>query len=245
MNNMKINPSLKSRLASSFFNFSSSRVSVFAVALLSLVSFSIGHAQTAWVDQKFTDYTPGETLNTTLSPTLITNIGFPTLYTTITNDSGNNMARYQKTTTQTTGSQVMFAFSPTNEMTARVSGYVSFKIKQNLNPTIATNSSLDVGIGDNVITNNTSSNAKRFIGVSFYQSTSSNNIQIKSGASTITNTTYTNSTTYPKVQIWFNDSDSTTMPYTDPSGASQNLSANTFVVYLGTTLLTPRLLERH
>ncbi|MEI7721072.1 MAG: putative Ig domain-containing protein, partial [Verrucomicrobiota bacterium] len=236
---MKINPSLKTRLASSFFTFSSARLPVFAAALLSLVSFSIGHAQTAWVDQKFTDYTPGETLNTTLSPTLITNIGFPTLYTTITNDSGNNMARYQKTTAQTTGSQVMFAFSPTNDMTARVSGYVSFKIKQNLNPTIATNYSLDVGIGDNVITNNTSSNAKRFIGVSFFQSTSSNNIQIKSGATTITNTSYTNSTTYPKVQIWFNDSDSTTMAYTDPSGASQNLSANTFVVYLGTTLLTP------
>jgi len=215
------------------------REKTLVLAALCFLSISIGHTQTAWVDQKFTDYTPGETLNTTLSPTLITNIGFPTLYTTITNDSGNNMARYQKTTNQTTGSQVMFAFSPTNEMTARVSGYVSFKIKQNLNPTIATNYSLDVGIGDNVISNNTSSNAKRFIGVSFFQSTSSNNIQIKSGATTITNTSYTNSTTYPKVQIWFNDSDSTTMAYTDPSGASQNLSANTFVVYLGTTLLTP------
>jgi len=215
------------------------RETTLVLAALCFFSISIGHTQTAWVDQKFTDYTAGATLNTTLSPTLITNVGSPTLYTTITNDSDNNMARYQKTTSQTTGSQVMFAFSPTNEMTARVSGYVSFKIKQNINPTIATNSSLDVGIGDNVITNNTSSNAKRLIGISFYQSTSTNNIQIKSGATTITNTSYTNSTTYPKVQIWFNDSDSTTMPYTDPSGASQNLSTNSFVVYLGTTLLTP------
>ncbi len=236
---MAISTSAKTRPSASFFTFSSARLSVFAVALLSLVSFSIGHAQSAWVDQTFTDYTPGATLNTTLSPTLITNSGVPTLYTTITNDSGNNnMARYQKATT-TGGSQVMFAFSPTNEMTARVSGYVSFKIKQNLNPTIATNLSFDVGIGDTNLATTTSSTATRFIGVSFFQSTSSNNIQIKSGANKISTNTYTVSTTYPKVQIWFNDSDSTTMPYTDPSGASQNLSTNSFVVYLGTTLLTP------
>ena len=214
------------------------RKKTLVLAVVCFLSISIGHTQTAWVDQKFTDYTSGETLNTTLSPTLITNLGVPTLYTTITNDSGNNMARYQKATTSG-GSQVMFAFSPTNEMTARVSGYVSFKIKQNLNPTIATNLSFDVGIGNTNLATTTASSANRFIGVSFFQSTSSNNIQIKSGATTITNTSYTNSTTYPKVQIWFNDSDTTPMPYTDPSGASQNLSANTFVVYLGTTLLTP------
>ena len=236
---MKINSSLKTRSAASFFTFSSARLSVFAVALLSLVSFSIGQAQTAWVDQTFTDYTPGATLNTTLSPTLITNVGTPTLYTTITNDSGNNMARYQKTTTTTNGSQVMFAFSPTNEMTARVSGYVSFKIKQNVNTSIPTASTFDVRIGNNDITNSTTSNAKGFVGVYFYQSTSSNNIQIKSSSTTITNTSYTNSTTYPKVQIWFNDSDTAPMPYTTPSGVSTNLSTNSFVVYFGTTLMTP------
>jgi len=236
---VKINSSLKIRSTSSLFIFSSARLSVFAVAVLSLVSLSIGHAQTAWVDQTFTEYTPGATLNTTLSPTLITNLGVPTLYTTITNDSGNNMARYQKTTTTTNGSQVMFAFSPTNEMTARVSGYVSFKIKQNVNSAILTASSFEVGIGDTNLATTTASAANRFISVSFFQSTGSNNIQIKSGTNKISTNTYTASSTYPKVQIWFNDSDTTSMPYTMPSGVSTNLSTNSFVVYLGTTLLTP------
>ena len=214
------------------------REKMLVLAAVCFLSISIGHTQTAWVDQNFTDYTAGATLNTTLSPTLITNIGSPTLYTTITNDSGNNMARYNKATTSG-GSQVMFAFSPTNQMSAKVSGYVSLKIKQNLNGSIPSANSLDVGIGNTNLTVNTSSSANRLISVQFLQSTSSNNIKIQSAGTAICTNTFTNSTTYPKVHIWFNDSDTVGMPYTDPSGGSQNLSANTFVVYLGTTLLTP------
>jgi hypothetical protein len=192
-----------------------------------------------WLKETFTPYTNGQSLNTTLSPLLITNTGKPELYTTITNDSGNNMARYKKTTNVSTGSQVMFAFSPTNQMTARTNGYVSFKTKINVDTNISTSSSLDVGIGNNVLTTSTSASANRFISIQFLQSTASNNIKIQSAGTAICTNTYTNSSSFPKVHIWFNDSDTGSMPYTDPLGGSQNLSTNSFVVYLGTTLLTP------
>jgi len=192
-----------------------------------------------WLNQTFDAYTPGATatLNTSLSPQLITNSSY-TLYTTITNDSGKNMARYKKATTSG-GSQVLFALSPTNAMTARTCGYVSFKVKQNIDASISTGNSFDVGIGNNNPAISTSGAADRLIGISFFQSTGANNIQIKSGTNTITNNSFTTSTTYPKVQIWFNDSDTIPMAYTDPSGVSRNLSTNSFVVYLGTSLLTP------
>jgi hypothetical protein len=86
-----------------------------------------------WLKEAFTPYSSGQSLNTTLSPQLINNVNF-TNYTKITNDGGN-VAQYLKTAT-TGGSQVMFAFSPTNTMTARTNGYVSFRVKQNINTTI-------------------------------------------------------------------------------------------------------------
>ena len=84
----------------------------------------------AWVDENFSTYTLDSQLATTTSPNLI-NAGSFGLYTRIINDGGN-VARYNKATTSS-GSQVMFGFSPnTGTIAPRASGYVSFKIKQNM-----------------------------------------------------------------------------------------------------------------
>jgi len=191
-----------------------------------------------WMNETFAGYTNGQTLTNTLSPTLITN-GSPTTYTRITNDGGN-VAQYHKTTTSS-GSQVMFALSPTNTMVARTNGYVSFKIKQNIDTNIPTANDFDVGIGNNVSSTTTSSSSNRLIGISFKQSGASTNTVVVSSAGTPIGNTFTNanSTSFSKVEIWFNDNDTTSMAYTDPSGGTQNLSTNSFVVYLGGTLVTP------
>lgn len=190
-----------------------------------------------WLKETFTPYTNGQGISTTLSPQLINNVNF-TNYTKITNDGGN-VAQYLKTTTSG-GSQVMFAFSPTNTMTARTNGYVSFRIKQNINISIATTNSFDIGIGNNAIGTSTSSSGNRLIALNFKQSgNATNTLTVKSGDGWTHTVTVTNFTSFLQAEIWFNDSESVSMPYTDPSGGSQNLSTNSFVVYFGGKLVTP------
>ncbi len=191
-----------------------------------------------WLKEAFTPYTSGQSLNTTFSPQLINNVNF-TNYTKITNDGGN-VAQYLKTTT-TGGSQVMFAFSPTNTMTARTNGYVSFRLKQNVNTAIPNTNTFDIGIGNNVLNTSTSSSTDRLIGLSFKQSGAATNTLVVKSADTTVVSSFTNSTStsFSKVEIWFNDNESVSMPYTDPLGGSQNLSTNSFVVYLGGALVTP------
>jgi len=191
-----------------------------------------------WMSETFVGYTNGQTLTNKLSPTLIASSGNPSYYTKITNDGGN-VAQYLKPTTNN-GSQVMFAFSPTNTMTVRTNGYVSFRIKQNIDTNIPTANALDVGIGNNVSATTTSSSANRLIGLAFKQSgTTTNTIVVSSAGAAIGNTfTNTNSTSFSKVEIWFNDSDTNSFSYINPSGVSMNLATNSFVVYLNSNLVT-------
>jgi hyaluronate lyase len=190
-----------------------------------------------WLKEAFTPYTSGQSLNTTFSPQLINNVNF-TNYTKITNDGGN-VAQYLKTTT-TGGSQVMFAFSPTNTMTARTNGYVSFRIKQNINTNIPIANSFDIGIGNNVLATSTASSANRLIALSLKQSgNATNTLTVKSADGWTNVVTLTNFTTFSKAEIWFNDSETASMPYTDPSGGYQNLTTNSFVVYFAGKLVTP------
>ena len=213
-----------------------------SLAVLNFVSFSsTGRAQ-AWLDENFSSYTLDAQLATTTSPNLI-NAGSFSLYTRVINDGGN-VARYGKTVASG-GSQVMFGFSPnTGTLAPRASGYVSFKIKQNVNAAIPVANTLDVGIGNATATTSTSTSANRLIGLSFKQTgTSSGIVSVTKGdgvanSTANSNVAYTASTSFSTVRIWFNDSDTTTMPYKDPSGASQTLAVNSFVVYIGNTLIT-------
>jgi hypothetical protein len=102
----------------------------------------------------------------------------------------------------------------------------------------------DVGIGNATAATTTSSTANRLIGLAFTQTGTSAGIVTVTKADGTANSTansnvaYAGSTSFSTVRIWFNDSDTTTMPYTDPSGASQTLAVNSFVVYIGNTLIT-------
>jgi len=219
-----------------------------ALAILAVGAFGNSVQAQAWLNENFFNYTAAS-LSTTTSPNLI-NAGAFTLYTTVVNDGGN-VARYSKTSgggTGGTGSQVMFGFSPntTTPIAARTSGYVSFKIKQNVNPNplITTAMELNVGIGNNATATSTSTSKDRFIGLSFKQTgTATGAVTITRGDGTanqnvIANASYANSTSFSTVEVWFNDSDSAGMPYKDPSGNSQTLPINSFAVYVNKTLIT-------
>ena len=220
-----------------------------ALAILAVGAFGNSvQAQVVWLNEGFTTYNSATppVLDITSSPNLI-NAGAFNLYTTVINDGGN-VARYNKTST-TTGSQIMFGFSPnTGTLAPRTSGYVSFKIKQNNNVINVANNTFDVGIGNIDTANSTASAIARLIGVSFKPTATGADVIVYRAdglsSSTVSTTSYATgsvpfSAAFSTVRIWFNDSDSAPMPYTDPSGGAQTLGVNSFVVYLGTTLITP------
>ena len=205
---------------------------------LAFLSAASARAQTPWLNEAFVGYTNGQALTNSLSPQLITQSGSPSLYTTITNQGGNT-ARYRKLT-NSVGSYPAFAFSPTNSMTARSSGYVTFRIKQNVEPSISNANSFFVGIGNTNLGTSVSSSANRLISVSFAQSgTPANTLSVNSAATEVVRSfSYNNSTSFGRVQIWFNDSDVSALSYTNPSGVATNLQTNAFVVFLDGVLVT-------
>ncbi|NBS80070.1 hypothetical protein EBS57_09845, partial [bacterium] len=76
--------------------------------------------------------------------------------------------------------------------------------------------------------------------LSFKQSgNATNTLTIKSGDGWTNTVSLTNFISFVKAEIWFNDSDSAPMSYTDPSGVYQSLTTNSFVVYFGGKLVTP------
>ena len=208
------------------------------ICISGLFSLSSAHAQQVWLNEAFSSYTNGQALNSSNSPQLITQSGSPATYTTITNDGGN-VARYRKTTT-TNGSQPAFSFSPTNNVVARSSGYVTFKIKQNVDGTMSTANTFFIGIGNSNLATSVSSSANRLIHLAFNQSgVAASTLSVASAGTSIVNSfSYNNSTSFARVQIWFNDSDTASLSYTNPSGVSTNLLTNSFVVYLDGVLVT-------
>ena len=221
-----------------------------ALAILALGAFGNSVQAQAWLNENFSAYT-GTALSggTYTSPNLITANGSPTSYTTVVNDGGN-VARYNKSTTSG-GSQVMFGLSPYtgsgSTSTARTSGYISFKIKQNINAGVGNTLSFDVGIGSTTTATVTSASEARLIGLSFKQTgTATGSVQVTradgsaatTSANTVITSPYSNSTSFSTVEVWFNDSDSAGMPYKDPSGNSQTLPINSFAVYVNKTFIT-------
>ena len=184
---------------------STSSIRPFAwLALAILAASAFGNSvQAQWLNENFSAYSAPTALSGSTSPNLITANGSPTLYTTVINDGGN-IARYSKTSSGG-ASQVMFGFSPiSGAITARTSGYISFKLKQNINPNplITTSMDFNVGIGNNVPGASTSSNANRLIGLSFKQTgTPAGSVTVTRGDGTnnsnvIQNVAYQNSTSF-------------------------------------------------
>ncbi|NCX06452.1 MAG: hypothetical protein EBW68_11850, partial [Actinobacteria bacterium] len=197
---------------------------------------SSGHAD-VWLNETFEIYTAGEVINNVKSPLLITNVSnSPILYTRATNTNSGIMMRYQKSTTSNGQTVAFLLTSDTN--TTRTNGYFSIKVNQNVDASIPVGNNLYVRLGNNT-TNSLSTSSNGIVELALYQSATTNNLRIKSGGVGLyTNSYGTSNLADPKkFQVWFNDSDTTPMAYTNPSGVAQNLPTNSFIVYMGTTLM--------
>ena len=182
-----------------------------------------------WLNDTFEGYTTGATPNSTTSPQLVS-----AGYTTVAVGNGGKMARYLKTTSSTVGS-LQYSLSSSNS-TARPQGFISFDIQQNANGSVASANQLSFRLGVND-TAAMSAAASAFVDIRFGQS-ATDNLKIYSSGTQVGTTTTISPTAVNNVKLWYNNSTTATR-YVDPSGIDQALNAKSFVVYVGTTLVTP------
>ena len=182
-----------------------------------------------WINDGFEGYATGATPNSTTSPQLVS-----AGYTTVAAGNGGKMARYLKTTSSTVGS-LQYSLSASNA-SARPQGFISFDIQQNANSSVASANQLYFRLGVND-TAAMSAAASAFVDIRFGQS-AADNLKIYSSGTQVGTTTTISSTAVNNVKVWYNNTTTATR-YVDPSGVDQALNAKSFVVYVGTTLVTP------
>ncbi len=182
-----------------------------------------------WLNDTFEGYSTGATPTSATSPQLVS-----AGYTTVAAGNGGKMARYLKTTSSTVGS-LQYSLSSSNS-TARPQGFISFDIQQNANALVASANQLyfRLGVNDTVAM---SSAASAFVDIRFNQA-ATDNLKIYSSGTQVGTTTTVSSTAVNNVKVWYNNTTTATR-YVDPSGVDQALNATSFVVYVGTTLVTP------
>ena len=182
-----------------------------------------------WLNDTFEGYSTGATPTSATSPQLVS-----AGYTTVAAGNGGKMARYLKTTSSTVGS-LQYSLSSSNS-TARPQGFISFDIQQNANASVASANQLyfRLGVNDTVAM---SSAASAFVDIRFNQA-ATDNLKIYSSGTQVGTTTTVSSTAVNNVKVWYNNTTTATR-YVDPSGVDQALNAKSFVVYVGTTLVTP------
>ncbi|MFM7245543.1 MAG: autotransporter-associated beta strand repeat-containing protein, partial [Planctomycetaceae bacterium] len=182
-----------------------------------------------WLNDGFEGYATGATPNSTTSPQLVS-----AGYTTVAAGNGGKMARYLKASGSSVGS-LQYSLSASNA-TARPQGFISFDIQQNANAAIASANQLYFRLGVND-TAAMSAAASAFIDIRFSQA-ATDNLRIYSSGTQVGTTTTISPTALSNVKVWYNNA-ATATRYVDPSGVDQALNAKSFVVYVGTTLVTP------
>jgi autotransporter-associated beta strand protein len=182
-----------------------------------------------WLNDTFEGYSTGATPTSATSPQLVS-----AGYTTVAAGNSGKMARYLKTTSSTGGS-LQYSLSSSNS-TARPQGFISFDIQQNANASVASANQFYFRLGVND-TATMSSAASAFVDIRFSQA-ATDNLRIYSSGTQVGTTTTVSPTAVNNVKVWYNNSTTATR-YVDPSGVDQALNAKSFVVYVGTTLVTP------
>ncbi|NBW96794.1 MAG: hypothetical protein EBR28_08700, partial [Planctomycetia bacterium] len=203
----------------------------------SAAAAQLGSAQAlfgeTWLNESFEAYAAGAAPNATTSPMLMA-----TSYTTIASQNGGKMARYLKTVTGSGGpyGPLQYSLSPGNA-TARPQGFISFDIQQNANANIANTNTFYFRLGDNDPTSSLASNQSAFIDLRFKQATTSN-FSVFSNNNPIGTPATISPTAANNVKVWYNNT-AATMNYVDPNNVDRTLSANSFVVFVNGTLMTP------
>ncbi|MCU0792386.1 MAG: DUF5011 domain-containing protein [Opitutaceae bacterium] len=207
--------------------------SLFAAACLALAG---GARAEVWLNETFEAYAAGVAPDTTTSP-LLMSAGTAL----VVEENGGKLVRYAKPVG--TGGLLQYALSPANS-TPRPRGFISFKIRRNPDDAILATHIFSFRIGPNDNTTTLGAEANAFLSVRFYQTSSTTNLRIYStnGTSAVqvgASTTYNPTDTLQTVRVWYNDDESQPLAYVDPSGNNRSLNPNSFVVYLGNTLVTP------
>ena len=216
--------------------FSRKLVTSLGVALVALASAVPANAD-VWLNETFEQYTvasPPTAPTVALSPFLQQISAASTVVGTV----GNQMCRYNKpTVTALSPAGLQYSLSAANA-TPRPKGYISFKIVQNTPPSPAISSSdFSLRLGSNDSTTMGSANSA-FIDVRFTPSVSPATtcaFSVRSGGTAQSVITTVSATAQSTIKIWYN-SDVVGMPYTDPAGASQTLSAASYVCYVNNVL---------
>jgi autotransporter-associated beta strand protein len=228
--------SLNSTAARMAGGFSRKLVTSLGVALVALASVVPANAD-VWLNETFEQYTvaaPPTAPTVALSPFLQQISAASTVVGTV----GNQMCRYNKPTAATLSpAGLQYSLSAANA-TPRPKGYISFKVVQNTPPSPAISSSdLSLRLGSNDSTTMGSANSA-FIDVRFTPSVSPATtcaFSVRSGGATQSVITTVSATAQSTIKIWYN-SDAVGMPYTDPVGAFQTLSAASYVCYVNNVL---------
>ena len=207
--------------------------SAICLAFLSAVS---ARAQTPWLNQDYSDYTVGDFVATTNTPALLTSAGSNNV---IVDVGGNKKVQYNKIASAS-GTGTIYKLSD-NLSTDRPQGYFSFKATIGTNVTGSSYLSYVLGANDS---NSMSAAASTYLQIRLYNTNPlANQLRIYSGSGNTNNpaqvfpasgysTLPTNENTF---QVWYNKTASP-MSYTNPSGVSNQLNTNSFVVYINGSL---------
>jgi autotransporter-associated beta strand protein len=210
-------------------------VSWLGLAVVSLVCSSLGFAD-VWLDQDYSAYTVGNQIGTNNTPSLLSSVPSNNI---IVDVSGNKKLQYYKTATAS-GNGTLYKLSD-NLSTDRPQGYFSFKgtIGTNVNGT----SYLSYVLGAND-SNSMSAAASTYLQIRLYNTNpTANQLRIYSGSGNASNPTQVWPTsgylTLPasenSFQVWYNKTVNP-MSYTNPTGVSNQVNPNSFVVYINGTL---------
>ncbi|NBS15241.1 MAG: hypothetical protein EBT57_10670, partial [Verrucomicrobia bacterium] len=208
------------------------------ICISGLFSFSSVQGE-VWVNQDFSAFTAGDLIGTNNSSAILVSTASNN---TIVDVGGNKKARFSKAATSS-GGGTLFKLSD-NLSTDRPQGYFSFKATMATNGSNATGTSYLMYVLGANDTNNMANAGSHYLQIRFYNANpASSQLRIYSGSGNANNPTLvwptsgylTIPTTENSFQVWYNKTASP-MSYTNPSGVSNQLVANSFVVYINGTL---------
>ena len=208
----------------------------FSAICLACLSAASARAQTPWLNQDYSDYTVGDFVATNNTPSLLSSVPSNNV---IVDVGGNKKVQYNKIASAS-GIGTIYKLSD-NLSTDRPQGYFSFKATIGTNVTGSSYLSYVLGANDS---NSMSAAASTYLQIRLYNTNPlANQLRIYSGSGNTNNpaqvfpasgysTLPTNENTF---QVWYNKTASP-MSYTNPSGVSNQLNTNSFVVYVNGSL---------
>ena len=204
------------------FNFKSIRpATCLALAILVVGAFG-SSVQAQWVNENFSTLAAGVAPTATL-PLSKNGDGFAL------GVSPSGGALQISASLPASGSETRWTLSDSTFSTPRTSGYIAFKILQNVNAGVGTSNYMNFRLGP-ADSSSLGTSANNWLELRFVQAASSN-LKISCAGGTTLSTTTISSTAQVAIQIWYNQSGSA-INYTRPdTGVSTSLATGTFAVF--------------